>query len=77
MIRTPPCGVVTGWKHILDGAAADASRQAELTLMNELDSVWKALSDGTRRAILDYLRRVRAPPLEIVEAFPTSLASAS
>lgn len=36
----------------------------------ELDSVWEALSDGTRRAILDLLRRGACTTTEIVDAFP-------
>ena len=37
---------------------------------DELDGVWKALSDGTRRAILDLLRRGPRTTTQIVEAFP-------
>lgn len=37
---------------------------------DELDDVWKALSDVTRRAILDYLRDGPRTTTEIVEAFP-------
>lgn len=36
----------------------------------ELDGVWKALSDPTRRAILDFLRARPRTTTEIVEAFP-------
>lgn len=36
----------------------------------ELDAVWKALSDPTRRAILDLLRQGPRTTTEIVEAFP-------
>jgi DNA-binding transcriptional ArsR family regulator len=35
-----------------------------------LDGVWKALSDGTRRSILDFLRAGPRTTTEIVEAFP-------
>jgi DNA-binding transcriptional ArsR family regulator len=35
-----------------------------------LDPVWKALSDATRRAILDFLRDRPRMTTEIVEAFP-------
>jgi DNA-binding transcriptional ArsR family regulator len=42
-----------------------ASRPAD-----ELDSVWKALSDPTRRAILDFLRDRSRTTTEIVECFP-------
>ena len=35
-----------------------------------LDPVWKALSDPTRRAILDLLRDRQRTTTEIVEAFP-------
>ena len=39
--------------------------------MNEnLDTVWKALSDPTRRAILDYLRGGSRTTTEVVEQFP-------
>jgi len=37
---------------------------------DELDGVWKALSDTTRRSILDLLRRGPRTTTEIVEAFP-------
>jgi DNA-binding transcriptional ArsR family regulator len=37
---------------------------------DELDSVWKALSDSTRRSILDFLRQGPRTTTEIVEAFP-------
>jgi DNA-binding transcriptional ArsR family regulator len=37
---------------------------------DELDMVWKALSDPTRRAILDLLRVGSKTTTEIVEAFP-------
>jgi DNA-binding transcriptional ArsR family regulator len=37
---------------------------------DELDPVWKALSDPTRRAILDFLRERPHTTTEIVEAFP-------
>lgn len=36
----------------------------------ELDGVWKALSDPTRRAILDLLRARSRTTTEIVDAFP-------
>src|ERR1051326_492588 len=36
----------------------------------DLDAVWKALSDATRRAILDLLRRGPRATTDIVEAFP-------
>jgi DNA-binding transcriptional ArsR family regulator len=36
----------------------------------ELDAVWKALSDPTRRAILDLLRARPRTTTEIVERFP-------
>jgi DNA-binding transcriptional ArsR family regulator len=35
-----------------------------------LDAVWKALSDPTRRAILDFLRARSRTTTEIVEMFP-------
>jgi DNA-binding transcriptional ArsR family regulator len=37
---------------------------------DKLDPVWKALSDPTRRAILDFLRDRTRSTTEIVEAFP-------
>jgi len=37
---------------------------------NDLDGVWKALSDSTRRSILDLLREGPRTTTEIVEAFP-------
>ena len=37
---------------------------------DELDAVWKALSDSTRRAILDFLRKGPRTTTQIVEAFP-------
>ena len=37
---------------------------------DDLDGVWKALSDSTRRSILDLLRRGPRTTTEIVEAFP-------
>jgi DNA-binding transcriptional ArsR family regulator len=37
---------------------------------DELDGVWKALSDSTRRAILDLLREGPRTTTQIVEAFP-------
>jgi DNA-binding transcriptional ArsR family regulator len=37
---------------------------------DELDPVWKALSDPTRRAILDFLRPQPRTTTEIVDSFP-------
>jgi DNA-binding transcriptional ArsR family regulator len=37
---------------------------------DDLDNVWKALSDNTRRSILDLLRQGPRTTTEIVEAFP-------
>ena len=39
-------------------------------MANDLDPVWKALSDPTRRAILDLLRGGPRTTTAIVEAFP-------
>jgi DNA-binding transcriptional ArsR family regulator len=39
-------------------------------MSGELDGVWKALSDPTRRAILDLLRAGPRTTTEIVESFP-------
>src|ERR1035441_3629821 len=37
---------------------------------DDLDGVWKALSDNTRRSILDLLPQAPRTPTGIVEAFP-------
>ena len=37
---------------------------------DDLDGVWKALSDSTRRSILDFLRQGPRTTTEIVEALP-------
>ena len=37
---------------------------------DDLDGVWKALSDGTRRSILDLLRQGPRTTTQIVEEFP-------
>jgi DNA-binding transcriptional ArsR family regulator len=39
-------------------------------IVDDLDPVWKALSDPTRRAILDLLRDRPRTTTEIVDAFP-------
>lgn len=39
-------------------------------MAKDLDQVWKALSDPTRRTILDLLRKGPKTTTEIVEAFP-------
>ena len=39
-------------------------------MAEDLDPVWKALSDPTRRAILDQLRKGAKTTTEIVGAFP-------
>lgn len=39
-------------------------------MSDELDGVWKALSDQTRRVILDLLREGPRTTTEIVESFP-------
>ena len=39
-------------------------------MAEDLDPVWKALSDPTRRTILDLLRAGSKSTTEIVEAFP-------
>ena len=39
-------------------------------MAGDLDAVWKALSDKTRRAILDLLRQGPRTTTEIVDAFP-------
>jgi len=44
--------------------------QPSSEVRDKLDPVWKALSDPTRRAILDLLRQKPRTTTEIVEAFP-------
>ncbi len=39
-------------------------------MANDLDDVWKALSDPTRRSILDLLHERPRSTTELVEAFP-------
>jgi DNA-binding transcriptional ArsR family regulator len=39
-------------------------------MADELDPIWKALSDPTRRAVLDLLRKGPRTTTKIVEAFP-------
>ncbi len=39
-------------------------------MANDLDHVWKALADPTRRGILDQLREGPRKTTELVEAFP-------
>lgn len=39
-------------------------------MTDDLDLIWKALSDPTRRIILDLLRRGSKTTTELVEAFP-------
>jgi DNA-binding transcriptional ArsR family regulator len=43
---------------------------APLNSSDKLDPVWKALSDPTRRAMLDMLRNGPRTTTEIVDAFP-------
>ena len=43
---------------------------AHIGIPDALDAVWKALSDPTRRAILDQLRNSPRMTTEIVEMFP-------
>ena len=45
-------------------------REASACPSDDLDPVWKALSDVTRRAILDFLRDRPRTTTEIVDAFP-------
>ena len=44
--------------------------QHQTVKADDLDPVWKALSDPTRRAILDLLRQGSRTTTEIVDAFP-------
>ncbi|HEY2866485.1 MAG TPA: metalloregulator ArsR/SmtB family transcription factor [Pyrinomonadaceae bacterium] len=39
-------------------------------MADDLDNIWKALSDPTRRTILDLLRRGSKTTTDIVDAFP-------
>ncbi len=39
-------------------------------MSDDMDAVWKALSDSTRRAILDLLRQGPRTTTEIVKSFP-------
>jgi DNA-binding transcriptional ArsR family regulator len=39
-------------------------------MTEELDAIWKALADATRRQILDFLRNGPRTTTEIVEQFP-------
>ena len=39
-------------------------------MAEDLDNIWKALSDPTRRTILDLLRKGPKTTTELVEAFP-------
>ncbi len=39
-------------------------------MTDDLDQIWKALSDPTRRMILDYLRTEARTTTQIVEQFP-------
>ncbi len=39
-------------------------------MSHDLDQIWKALADATRRTILDYLRSGPKPTTAIVEQFP-------
>src|SRR5262245_62589805 len=39
-------------------------------MSQELDAIWKALADETRRTILDFLRSGPKPTTAIVEQFP-------
>ena len=50
--------------------AQSRSRAKRGESTNELDVVWKALSDPTRRSILDQLRKGPCTTTEIVERFP-------
>ena len=52
------------------GTGAATSNAAEDFLDYETDIIWKALSDPTRRTILDLLRDGPKTTTEIVEAFP-------
>jgi DNA-binding transcriptional ArsR family regulator len=39
-------------------------------MSQDLDTIWKALSDETRRTILDFLRSGPKPTTAIVDQFP-------
>ena len=55
------------WSRIAQRAPTDSGNKVP---GDELDGVWKALSDSTRRSILDLLRLGPRTTTEIVEAFP-------
>jgi len=48
----------------------DTAGAEKAAAKDELDAVWKALSDPTRRAILDLLRSRPRTTTEIVDVFP-------
>jgi DNA-binding transcriptional ArsR family regulator len=50
--------------------ASSGVREIAVDKKDTLDPVWKALSDPTRRAILDFLRDRSSTTTEIVESFP-------
>ena len=52
------------------GAGNIAENIAAKNVKDKLDPVWKALSDPTRRAILDFLRPQSRMTTEIVKMFP-------
>jgi DNA-binding transcriptional ArsR family regulator len=49
---------------------AQSRSRAKRGEANDLDVVWKALSDPTRRSILDLLRKGPCTTTDIVERFP-------
>jgi len=64
-------GLGKGWRHILDSIAKTspmALRSIGL-MAGDLDAVWKALSDSTRRAILGFAAPGSAATTDIVGAF--------
>ena len=72
-VRTKPPtgdGSASPAKTRTDPNRAEKNRTDNTPTKNDLDPVWKALSDPTRRAILDLLRDQPRMTTEIVDTFP-------
>src|SRR5215472_1565406 len=66
---SPPAGS-TSWKQSPRIAPRTPPCSGAEVPDDDLDGVWKALSDNTRRSILDLLRQGPRTTTQIVEAFP-------